>query len=56
VPVLDVPDPQGHEIIGDRAYGDTPEQVATLGRAAAEGCWPAGSCRSSSTSPATAAP
>jgi len=37
VPVLDVPDPEGHEIIGDRAYGDTPEQVATLGRAAAEG-------------------
>ena len=37
VPVLDVPDPLGHEIIGDRAYGDTPEQVATLGRAAAEG-------------------
>ncbi|ALL13880.1 beta-N-acetylhexosaminidase [Caulobacter henricii] len=37
VPVLDVPDPKGHEIIGDRAYGDTPEQVASLGRAAAEG-------------------
>ncbi|CAN5269821.1 beta-N-acetylhexosaminidase [soil metagenome] len=37
VPVLDVPDPKGHEIIGDRAYGETPEQVATLGRAAAEG-------------------
>ncbi|MCR5879905.1 beta-N-acetylhexosaminidase [Phenylobacterium sp. J367] len=37
VPVLDVPDPQGHEIIGDRAYGDTPEQVAELGRAASEG-------------------
>jgi beta-N-acetylhexosaminidase len=37
VPVLDVPDPNGHEIIGDRAYGNTPEQVATLGRAAAEG-------------------
>lgn len=37
VPVLDVPDPKGHEIIGDRAYGQTPEQVATLGRAAAEG-------------------
>jgi beta-N-acetylhexosaminidase len=37
VPVLDVPDPQGHEIIGDRAYGDTPEEVAYLGRAAAEG-------------------
>jgi len=37
VPVLDVPDPQGHEIIGDRAYGETPEEVAVLGRAAAEG-------------------
>ena len=37
VPVLDVPDPEGHEIIGDRAYGQTPEEVATLGRAAAEG-------------------
>jgi beta-N-acetylhexosaminidase len=37
VPVLDVPDPAGHEIIGDRAYGQTPEQVALLGRAAAEG-------------------
>ncbi len=37
VPVLDVPDPQGHEIIGDRAYGNTPEQVALLGRAASEG-------------------
>ena len=37
VPVLDVPDPEGHEIIGDRAYGQTPEEVARLGRAAAEG-------------------
>jgi beta-N-acetylhexosaminidase len=37
VPVLDVPDPHGHEIIGDRAYGQTPEEVAVLGRAAAEG-------------------
>jgi beta-N-acetylhexosaminidase len=37
VPVLDVPDPAGHEIIGDRAYGQTPDQVALLGRAAAEG-------------------
>ncbi|MBS0363112.1 MAG: beta-N-acetylhexosaminidase [Proteobacteria bacterium] len=37
VPVLDVPDPKGHEIIGDRAYGKTPEEVALLGRAAAEG-------------------
>ena len=37
VPVLDVPDPDGHVVIGDRAYGDTPEEVARLGRAAAEG-------------------
>ena len=37
VPVLDVPDPNGHEIIGDRAYGRTHEEVALLGRAAAEG-------------------
>jgi len=37
VPVLDVPAPDGHEIIGDRAYGDTAEDVALLGRAAAEG-------------------
>ena len=37
VPVLDVPDPSGHEIIGDRAYGDTPDEVSRLGRAAAEG-------------------
>ena len=37
VPVLDVPEPGAHNIIGDRAYGQTPEEVATLGRAAAEG-------------------
>ncbi|MDR3510867.1 MAG: beta-N-acetylhexosaminidase [Caulobacteraceae bacterium] len=37
VPVLDVPDPEGHEVIGDRAYADGPEEVARLGRAAAEG-------------------
>jgi beta-N-acetylhexosaminidase len=37
VPVLDVPDPSGHEIIGDRAYAQTPDEVAALGRAAAEG-------------------
>ncbi len=37
LPVLDVPDPSGHEIIGDRAYGRTPDEVALLGRAAAEG-------------------
>ena len=37
VPVLDVPSPDGHEIIGDRAYGEAPDPVAVLGRAAAEG-------------------
>lgn len=37
IPVLDVPDPSGHEIIGDRAYGQGPDEVASLGRAAAEG-------------------
>jgi beta-N-acetylhexosaminidase len=37
VPVLDVPAPGSHDIIGDRAYGADPEQVAALGRAVAEG-------------------
>ncbi|HEY8574565.1 beta-N-acetylhexosaminidase [Phenylobacterium sp.] len=37
LPVLDVPDPDAHEVIGDRAYADTPEAVAVLGRAACEG-------------------
>ncbi|MBL0405434.1 beta-N-acetylhexosaminidase [Microvirga aerilata] len=37
LPVLDVPSPGSHDIIGDRAYGKTPSQVAVLGRAAAEG-------------------
>ena len=37
VPVLDVPDPEGHDVIGDRAYGDEPAEIARLGRAAAEG-------------------
>lgn len=36
-PVLDVPAPGSHDIIGDRAYGATPEQVAALGRAVAQG-------------------
>ena len=36
-PVLDVPVPGAHDIIGDRAYGRTPDQVARLGRAVAEG-------------------
>ena len=37
LPVLDTPAPDGHEVIGDRAYADTPEEVAVLGRAACEG-------------------
>ena len=37
VPVLDVPHPGAHDVIGDRAYGDTVQTVALLGRAAAEG-------------------
>ena len=36
-PVLDVPVRGSHDIIGDRAYGTTPEQVIALGRAVAEG-------------------
>jgi beta-N-acetylhexosaminidase len=37
LPVLDVPVPGAHDIIGDRAYGRDPATVAQLGRAAAEG-------------------
>lgn len=36
-PVLDVPDPQSHAVIGDRAYAETPNEVALLGRAACDG-------------------
>lgn len=36
-PVLDVPVPGSHDVIGDRAYGREPAQVAALGRAVAEG-------------------
>ena len=37
VPVLDVPEPGAHDIIDDRAYAETAQEVAFLGRAAAEG-------------------
>jgi beta-N-acetylhexosaminidase len=37
VPVLDVPVPGAHDIIGTRAYGETPAVVAELGRAVADG-------------------
>ena len=36
-PVLDVPVAGAHDVIGDRAYGNDPDVVAILGRAAAEG-------------------
>ncbi|MHA1597308.1 MAG: beta-N-acetylhexosaminidase, partial [Alphaproteobacteria bacterium] len=36
-PVLDVPRPGADPVIGDRAYGDDPERIAALGRAACEG-------------------
>ncbi len=37
VPLLDVPVPGAHDVIGDRAYALTPEPVAAMARAAAEG-------------------
>ena len=37
LPVLDIAFPETHAVIGDRAYADTPEAVAALGRAASEG-------------------
>ena len=37
LPVLDVPVPGSHDIIGDRAYSLLPDEVAAFGRAAAEG-------------------
>ena len=36
-PVLDLPQPGSHAVIGDRAAGDTPERAATLGGAHCEG-------------------
>jgi len=36
-PVLDLPAPGSHDIIGDRAYGAAVAQVVALGRAVAEG-------------------
>lgn len=37
LPVLDVPVPGAHDVIGSRAYGHDPETVAAMGRAAADG-------------------
>jgi len=36
-PVLDIPAPGSHEIIGDRAFGTDPDRVARLGEAACQG-------------------
>ncbi len=36
-PVLDVPTPGAHDIIGDRAFGQDPATVTQIGRAMAEG-------------------
>ena len=37
LPVLDVPVSGSHDVIGNRAYAHDPDQIARLGRAAAEG-------------------
>lgn len=37
LPLLDVPVPGAHDIIGNRAFGDDPELIATLGAAVIEG-------------------
>ncbi|MGC6472026.1 MAG: beta-N-acetylhexosaminidase [Parvibaculales bacterium] len=42
LPCLDLGLPETSEVIGDRAYGDSPDKVAALGRAAAEGLMEAG--------------
>jgi len=42
VPVLDIPIPGAHDVIGDRAFGRDPSSVARLGRAAAQGLLDAG--------------
>jgi beta-N-acetylhexosaminidase len=42
VPVADVPVPGADRVIGDRAFGDTPQQVAALAGAQADGLMSAG--------------
>ena len=42
LPLLDVRDPSGHDVIGDRSYGAEPFRVAALGRATLDGLGRAG--------------
>lgn len=44
LPLLDVRDPEGHDIIGDRSYGAQPMKVAALGRATLDGLRQGGVC------------
>jgi beta-N-acetylhexosaminidase len=44
LPLLDVRDPEGHDIIGDRSYGACPMKVAALGRATLDGLKAGGVC------------
>lgn len=37
LPVLDIPTPEGHEVIGKRAYSDEPDIVSVLGQLASDG-------------------
>jgi beta-N-acetylhexosaminidase len=44
LPLLDVGQPETHAIIGDRSYGDSPMQVAALGKATLDGLRDGGVC------------
>lgn len=44
LPLLDVRNPEGHDIIGDRSYGDYPMKVAALGRMTLDGLRQGGVC------------
>ena len=37
LPVLDVPVPGSHDVIGDRAYGNEPQSIIDIGRSASQG-------------------
>ena len=57
LPVADVPVAGADAIIGDRAYGESPEKVAALAaRGRRTACWRAASCQCSSTSRGMAGP